>query len=138
MQDEPHLIGERRTATGAVGGELGLVQLDQVLGLAAGAVEILIQPLGGAAADVGDDIADVETLSRGLDACGDAALPRPGLGAVAGLGQVAHGVAILDRAPTRTASAVASTWAASTALPDRPRMKSTSLASHQSITSDRP
>jgi hypothetical protein len=43
MQDEPHLsnidpvvrIGQRRTATGAVGGELALVALDQVLGLTA-------------------------------------------------------------------------------------------------------
>ena len=68
VQDEPHLIGQRRAATGAVGGKLGLVQLDQVLGLAARAVEALIQPPGGAAADVGDDIADIETLPRGLDA----------------------------------------------------------------------
>jgi transposase len=65
-------IGQRRTATGAVGGKLGLVQLAQVLRLAAGAVEALTR---GAAADVGDDIADIETLPCGLDACGDAARP---------------------------------------------------------------
>ena len=32
VQHETHLIGERRTATGAVGCKLGLVQFDQVLG----------------------------------------------------------------------------------------------------------
>jgi hypothetical protein len=32
MQHETHLIGECRAATGAVGGKLTLVQLDQVLG----------------------------------------------------------------------------------------------------------
>ena len=57
MQYETHLIGESGTATGAVGGKLGLVQLDQVLRLAAGAVEALIQPPRGAAADVGCRIA---------------------------------------------------------------------------------
>ena len=43
-QVQPHLIGQRRAATGAVGGKLGFVQLDQVLGLAARAVETLIRP----------------------------------------------------------------------------------------------
>jgi hypothetical protein len=60
MQQQSHLIGHKRTATGAVGGKLDLVQLDQVLRLAA---------------DVGDDIASIETLPCGLDACGDAARP---------------------------------------------------------------
>jgi hypothetical protein len=39
VQDEAHLIGERRAAVGAVGGELTLVRLDQVLGLAARTIE---------------------------------------------------------------------------------------------------
>ena len=39
VQHEAHLVGECRSTTGAVGGKLALVQLDQVLGLAAGAVE---------------------------------------------------------------------------------------------------
>src|ERR1035437_9515743 len=38
VQHEPHLVGERRAATGAVGGKLSLVQLDKVLGLTAGTV----------------------------------------------------------------------------------------------------
>ena len=36
VKDEPHLVGGGGSAAGAVGGELGLVQLEQVLGLAAG------------------------------------------------------------------------------------------------------
>jgi hypothetical protein len=41
VEDEADLVGERRAATGAIGGELGLVQLDQVLSLSACAVERL-------------------------------------------------------------------------------------------------
>jgi hypothetical protein len=35
VQGEPHLVGERATAAGAVGGELSFVQFDEVLGPAA-------------------------------------------------------------------------------------------------------
>ena len=90
VQEEPHLVGERRAAAGAIGRELALVQLDQVLGLAAGAVEAGIEPLGRTGRDVGDDVADVETKPRRLDACGDAAFPLPGLGGMGGLGKAAH------------------------------------------------
>ena len=83
-------------AAGAVGGELGLVQLDQVLGLAAGAIEVGIKPFGRPARDVGDDVADVETEPRRLDAGYDAALSRPGFRGVGGLGEAAHGVLVFD------------------------------------------
>ena len=46
VQDEPHLVGQRRAATGAIGRELRLVLLDQVLGLPAGAVDRFINVLG--------------------------------------------------------------------------------------------
>jgi hypothetical protein len=36
VQDEPHLVGERAAAAGAVGSKLRLVQFDQVLGPALG------------------------------------------------------------------------------------------------------
>jgi hypothetical protein len=39
MQDEAHLIGKRRAAAGAAGGKLTLMHLDQVLGLAARAID---------------------------------------------------------------------------------------------------
>src|ERR1700757_4548792 len=45
VEDEADLVGERRAATGAIGGELGLVQLDQVLGLSASAIEVIIDSL---------------------------------------------------------------------------------------------
>jgi hypothetical protein len=84
MKHEPHLVGGGGPAAGSVGRKLGLVQLDQVLGLAAGAIEIGIDPFGGAGGDAGDDVADVETEPGCLDAGDDAALPLPGLGGVGG------------------------------------------------------
>ena len=46
VQDEAELVGERALAGGPVGGELALVQLDEVLGLAAGAVDVFIEMAG--------------------------------------------------------------------------------------------
>ena len=68
VQYEAYLVGERRPATGAVGGQLGLVQLDQVLGLAAGTVQGVVEPLGAATREVGDHVANVQPLRGGLDA----------------------------------------------------------------------
>ena len=48
VQHEPHLIGKRRTATGAIRGKLALVQLDHVLGLTSGAVEAFVEPFRAA------------------------------------------------------------------------------------------
>ena len=60
MEHEADLVGERRTATGAIGGELRLMQLDQILGLAARAIQAVVDPLGRADIEAGDDEADVE------------------------------------------------------------------------------
>jgi hypothetical protein len=46
MQDQAHLVGELAAAAGTIRGELGLVQLDQVLGLAAGAINRLVNKGG--------------------------------------------------------------------------------------------
>src|SRR5271170_8506101 len=46
VQDEANLIGERRAARRAVGGELSLVQLDEIFRLAASAVEGRVEPFG--------------------------------------------------------------------------------------------
>ena len=86
VQDEPHLVGGGVPAGCAVGGKLGLVQLDQVLCLPAGAVQVGVEPGGRAGGDVRDDIADVEAQPRCLDASGDTTLLAPGLGRVRGLG----------------------------------------------------
>jgi hypothetical protein len=60
MEHETDLVGERRTATGAIGGELRFMQLDQILGLAARAIQAVVDPLGRADIEAGDDEADVE------------------------------------------------------------------------------
>jgi hypothetical protein len=67
------------------------VQLDQVLGLAAGAVERGVDGLGIEGFQRRDDTADIEAEPRGLDAGDDAALVLPGPRLVAGLGEAAHG-----------------------------------------------
>ena len=91
MQDQAHLVGQRAATAGAVGGELGLVQFDQVFGLAPGAVEGLIDVLGRAGVSAGGDEANVEAFGGGLDAGTDTALLVPGLGLIAGLGEAAEG-----------------------------------------------
>jgi hypothetical protein len=48
VQDQPHLIGPRVAARRAIGGELCLVQLDEVLRLAAATVDDLVEMLGAA------------------------------------------------------------------------------------------
>ena len=67
MQDQAHLVGERAAAAGTIRGELSLVQLDQVLGLAAGAIDRLVDMLGRSSLETGDDKADIEPLRCGLD-----------------------------------------------------------------------
>lgn len=74
VQDEADLVGDRRTAAGAVGGKLALVHLDQVLGLAAGAIDHVIEVFGRATVEIGDDEADVEAHRSCLDAGADATL----------------------------------------------------------------
>ena len=59
MQNQAHLVREWFAATGAVGGKLALVEFDQVLRLAAGAVNGRIEPCRRTAAQVGDHVADV-------------------------------------------------------------------------------
>ena len=83
VQHEADLIGERRSATGAVGRELCFVQFDQVFSLTAPTVETVIEPLGAATRDVGDDVTDVQSLGRRLAAGSDPSFAAPGLGAIA-------------------------------------------------------
>ena len=44
VQDEAHLIGDWRATRCAIGGKLRFVQLDQVLGLTARAIEAVVKP----------------------------------------------------------------------------------------------
>src|SRR5690242_18342390 len=79
MQDQAHLVGERAAAAGTIRGELSLVQLDQVLGLAAGAINRLVNMLGRSGLETGDDEADIEPLLCGLDPGAGATVLVPGL-----------------------------------------------------------
>jgi hypothetical protein len=63
VENEPHLIGRRAVARHAVGGELRLVQLDQVLHLPALAIDVLVKVLRRAF-ERGDDVADVDLLAH--------------------------------------------------------------------------
>ncbi len=89
MQDEPHLVGERAAAAGAIGGELSLVQLDQVLGLTSGAVERVVDMLGRSGLDAGHDEAYVEALGGRLDPGTGTPIGVPGFRPVACLGKAA-------------------------------------------------
>ena len=59
---------------------MGLGRLDQVLGLATGAVERLVDDARSDLLDVGDDKADVETEPCGLDAGDGTAFAPPAVG----------------------------------------------------------
>src|SRR5271166_582972 len=67
---------------GPVGREVALPRLDVVLGLAAGAVQRLVKPLGAAAGKICHDEAGVAALGARLDAGDDALDPAPALGGV--------------------------------------------------------
>ena len=67
MHHKADLVGERGTATGAVGSELRLVQLDQIFGLAARAIQAVVDPFRRADVETGDDEADVEAEPGRLD-----------------------------------------------------------------------
>src|SRR6202035_1237696 len=99
MEHETDLVGERRTATGAIGGELRLVHLDQILGLAARAIQAVVDPLGRADIEAGNDEADVEAEHRRLDTGDGAPFAIPGLCLVARLGIAAQNSQVLDGAP---------------------------------------
>jgi len=61
VDQQAELIGRRAGAGGTVGGQMQLVRLDQVFGLAALAVDALVEP-ARRAGEVGDDEAAVAAL----------------------------------------------------------------------------
>ena len=74
VQDEPHLVGQRRAAAGAIGRELCLVLLDQVLGRSAAAIptammsrlrrDAAFKLACGRLPDTGRDLCSQPTISR--------------------------------------------------------------------------
>ena len=77
VQHEAHLIGDGGMAGRAIQRQLRLVQFDQVLGLSARAIQTIVDPLGRAVSEIGDDEADVEAERRRLDAGDGAPLAVP-------------------------------------------------------------
>ena len=67
------------------------MQLDEVLGLAAGAVVRFVE-MAGLAGERGDDVARVEAAGRRLQPGDDAAFPAPRAGGVIEAGEAAHPV----------------------------------------------
>src|SRR6266550_28204 len=121
VENETDLIGECRTAAGAIGGELCLMQLDQVLGLAARAIQAVVDPLRRADIEARDDEADVEAEHRRLNTGDGAPFAIPGLCLVARLGIAAQNRQVLDGASVRISSATSSTFLARGLVPDRPK-----------------
>ena len=66
VQHQPELVGGGFGAGGPVRGEVQLVGLDQILGLASGTVDLLVEP-AWRAGQVGDDEPAVRTPLGGFD-----------------------------------------------------------------------
>ncbi len=104
MEEQPHLVGIGRAARSAIALQLSLVQLDEVLGLATGAVERVLDVFGAASLERGNDEADIEAEQSGLDARDNTAAVGigdvgPAFYRIAGLG-----VSIRRRSSIRRAS----------------------------------
>ena len=74
------------------------MQLDQILSLAARAIQALVDPLGRAAIEAGDDEADVEAELGCLDTGDGAPFAIPGICLVARLRIAAQNRQVLDGA----------------------------------------
>lgn len=98
VEDEAHLVGIGGSARGAIALQLGLVELDEVFGLATSTIERVVDVLGATKLDRGDDEADIEAHSAGFDPRDDPAFGRPpGFGGVASLGITAQHAQSLQR-----------------------------------------
>jgi hypothetical protein len=65
VQEQAELVGLGRVAGGAVGLEMVLPCLDVVFGLTAGAIEPLVEVLGAAGFEVGDNKPGIGSLASG-------------------------------------------------------------------------
>src|ERR1019366_1832366 len=81
VQDQAHLVGPRVATWGAIGSELSVMQLDEVLRLTAPAVDGLVEVFGRST-QRSDDVANVEAEHRRLNPSDHAALSPPALGAI--------------------------------------------------------
>ena len=122
VQREADLICDRGTTGRSIGSELRLVQLDEVLGLPARAIEGGVNPFRRAVFDVGDDETGVEPERSGFDAGDGASLAAPGFGLVARFRRQPRTTGLFDKARSvRTASAASSIFFASGFEPGSPK-----------------
>src|SRR6516165_8854281 len=90
MQEQTKLVGLGRVARSAIGSEMVLPCLDVVLGLTTRAVEPLVEVLGAAAFEAGDDEPGIGAVEPGLDAGDDALDPAPALRGIVELPEAPH------------------------------------------------
>ena len=121
MKQQPELVGGRLGAGGTVGSQMQFVRLDQVFGLPARAIDLLVERLGQTP-QVGDDEAAVGPLRTGLDAGDDAALYIPAFGGIAEIAIAATFSPSSARRPKAASSVSGLTCRSSTGLPERPKM----------------
>jgi hypothetical protein len=121
VDQEAELVGCRLAAGGAVGGEVQLVRLDQVFGLPARAIDLLVERLGQTR-EIGNDEAAVGALRPGLDTGDDAALDIPAFGGIAEIAIAADLFPFDCETPKAASSASGLTCRRSTGLPERPKM----------------
>ena len=82
MQEQTKLVGCRPGSRTSIRRQMGLPGLDMVFGLAAPAIDILVEPASVAFAQIGDDEAGVRSFRARFDARDDPLDPAPALRAV--------------------------------------------------------
>ena len=97
-QSDPSLLSCRPGAGPAIRRQMGLPGLDMVFGLAAPAIDILVEPASVAFAQIGDDEAGVPSFRARFDASDDPLDPAPALRAVEELHETTK-LAISRRGP---------------------------------------
>ena len=90
VQEQPELVGRGLRARGAVGRQMRLPRFDVIFGVAAPAIDILVEDTGVACFQIGGDEASVGPFRAGFDACDDPFDAAPAFGAVVELLEAAE------------------------------------------------
>src|SRR5215210_5249433 len=101
MQEEAELVGARLGAGRAISGEVRLPRLDVVLRRAAPAENVLVERLGLAACQAGDDEPGVGSLISDLNARDDPLDPAPARGSIVKLFEAPHLAVLRSRGVAR-------------------------------------
>ena len=137
MQNQAHLIGSRALAGRALGGQLHLVQLDQVFGLAARAINLLVEMLGFTR-QRSDDVAGIVAQWCRLETNDHLAVAMPTLCAIADFSEGSQLVsALLGPGDLERVGGIID-QAVQYGVPGKPENVANSELSHHSMASDRP